>query len=144
MANRFLSGHVRIAGTDDESIFESDEHIDATRAVQTVVGTDQPAVHLSIEPVRWGGECRVELDLTAVTVGNGDVQISGTAKLFEGTSENTTDMEEQKDFNFLVPRNTTINTEAAQHNVQLSSDGWGGGDHAEIGAVFTNVIIEEE
>lgn len=141
---RNLSGVVIIKGTDDENWPFDDEHVSATRSVQQILDIDQPAVQIFIEPVRWGGECRVEVVLTARAVSDGQIQIEGNAKFFEGTSENTQDLEEEKAIVFLVLKNTRKNTEAAKYDVQLSNSGLGGGDHAEIGFSFSNYIVEDE
>ena len=66
------------------------------------------------------------------------VQIEGNAKLFEGTSEGSSDLEDEKVVNFTVPRGGV----AAHHNVQLRTTEVGGGDHAEIGISFTNSVVE--
>lgn len=141
---RQLSGFVVIRGTDDENWPFDNEHVEQTRSVQTVLDIDQAAQVVNIEPVRWGGECRVELGLTARAVSDGQIQIEGSAKLFEGDNENTSDLEQEKTVNFLVPRTTRNNSEPARHDVQLVSEGFGGGDHAEISMVFTNVLVEED
>ena len=141
---RQLSGIVIIEGTDDEIWPWVDETIRREYSVGAVLDIDQPAVRLEVPHVRWGGECRVEVDLTARAVGNGQIQVEGTTKLFEGTSEDTEDLAEAKVVTFLVPRNTRHNTEAVRHDVQLSNRGFGGGDHAEIYFTCTNYLVEED
>lgn len=138
MARR-LAGTVIIDGTDDEYWPQSDEFVHKAFNVQTVLDIGQPTSALDIEDVRWGGECRVEVRLTARVVGAGEIQIEGNAKLFEGVSEDTTDLEDQQVFSFTVARGGI----AAHHTVQLRSTGAGGGDHAEIGLSFTNSLVEE-
>jgi hypothetical protein len=108
--------------------------------VQIILDVGQSASKLEIPDVRWGGECRVETALTARAVGRGEVQIEGNAKLFEGTSESTSDLEDDKVVSFTVPRGVT----PAHHHIQLRNTETFGGDHAEIGLSFTNSIIEEE
>jgi hypothetical protein len=141
---RQLTGNVRITGTDDENWPETDERIDVTTPVSLTLDSDQPAVNLDIPHVRWGGECRVEVQVSARTVGDGAIQVEGEARLYEGNSENTTDLEDRKSLVFSVPRNTRSNTRAARHFVQLVNAGAGGGDHAEITFNFFNTIVEDE
>ncbi|KPV49973.1 hypothetical protein SE17_29615 [Kouleothrix aurantiaca] len=141
---RQLSGIVVINGTDDENWPFDDEKVTRTYSVQSILDIDQPAVPLEIPYVRWGGECRVEVAIMARAVGGGEIQIEGNAKLFEGTDEDTQDLEEEKVVTFLVPRNTRKYVEPAKYDVNLSNAGFGGGDHAEIGFSFTNYIVEEE
>lgn len=143
MARR-LAGTVIVNGTDDENWPESDERVHRVHNVSMVLNVDQPAQAVDIPDVRWGGECRVEVRLTARAVGNGNIQVEGNAKLFEGTSEDTTDLEEEKVVTFTVPRTTASNPNATHHFVQLRNEGVGGGDHAEIGLSFTNSLIEED
>lgn len=141
---RLLAGTVSINGTDDESWPFDDEKVSATRPVNGVfLDINQPAVVLDIPPVKWGGECRVEVRVTARVVEGEQIQIEGSVKLFEGTDEETQDLEEEKAVTFLVPRTTRSQPLPAYHSVQLSNAGIGGGDHAEIDFSFTNSIAEE-
>jgi len=137
MARR-LSGLVIVDGTDDEWWPESDEHVHREVPIQMVLGEGQPAAAIAIPDVRWGGECRVELWLTARAQQDGVVQIEGNAKLFEGTSESTADLEDEQTVAFTVPRGGI----PAHHRVQLRNTETFGGDHAEIGISFTNSVIE--
>jgi hypothetical protein len=98
----------------------------------------QPASAMDVPDVRWGGECRVEVRLTARVVSGNTVQIEGNAKLFEGTSEDTTDQEDEQVVSFTVPKGGV----AAHHGIQLRNTGTGGGDHAEISLSFTNSLVE--
>jgi hypothetical protein len=59
---------------------------------------------------RWGGECRVELDLIGQVMDNSDVRVTGTALNNEGTTENTNDLDGRIDFTVLVPRGKTTST----------------------------------
>jgi hypothetical protein len=136
---RRLAGTVRIDGTDDEYWPKEDEVIHKTFTINLVLDDGQPTTALDIPDVRWGGECRVELRLIAKIVDNGRVQVEGSAKLFEGSSENTTDLEDEQTVTITVPRGGT----PVHHTVQLRSTGIGGGDHAEIGFSLTNSVVEE-
>jgi hypothetical protein len=77
--------------------------------------------------------------LTARAVGRGEIQVEGNAKFFEGVTENTGDLEDQKTVSFTVPRGGL----AAHHNIQLRNTEVFGGDHAEIGLSFTNSLVED-
>jgi len=135
---RRLAGTVIIDGTDDEFWPQSDEKVHRVFNVQMMLDEGQPASAMDIPDVRWGGECRVEVRLTARVVSGNTVQIEGNAKLFEGTSEDTTDKEDEQVISFTVPKGG----EAAHHGIQLRSTGTGGGDHAEISLSFTNSLVE--
>jgi hypothetical protein len=142
---RLLQGQVGINGVDDESWPFSDERISLVRSVNGVyLDHAQPAVQLDIPDVRWGGECRVEVRVNARVVDNDQLQVEGNVKLFEGDSENTQDLEEERGVSFLVGRSTRGNNfAAAHHNVRLTSRGIGGGDYADIAFSFTNTLAEE-
>lgn len=127
-------------GTDDENWPWSDEHGHAEQGVDTVLDVGQPASVISVTPLRWGGECRVELDLTAQVVQKNAVQILGEARLYEGTSENTDDLEDRRQVSFTVPKGG----KPVRRQINLRNSGLGGGDHAEIRITLTNSIWETE
>lgn len=81
--------------------------------------------------------------MTARVLEGEQIQIEGNLKLFEGTSEDTQDLEEEKVVVFLVLKTTRSQPLPAHHSVQLNSRGIGGGDHAEIDFSFTNHVVEE-
>lgn len=134
MARRLtVSGY--ISGVDDET-FGSNEYGNASLTRETVLSDSQPQNVLSLE-CRWGGECRVELTLVAQALDNGDVRVNGNAKLFEGTSESTGDLDGQRDFVVLVPKGQN-----ASHSERVNNDDEGG-DYADITVTFNNSIVED-
>lgn len=135
---RRLAGTVIIDGTDDEFWPQSDEKVNRVFNVQMMLDEGQPASAIDIPDVRWGGECRVEVRLTARVVAGNAVQIEGNAELFEGISEATTNKEDEQVVSFTVPKGGV----ATHHGIQLRSAGTGGGDHAEISLSFTNSLVE--
>jgi hypothetical protein len=137
---RVLNGLIMTDGTDDENWPWSDEKIHTQHRVQMMLDENSPASEIQVPHVRWGGECRVELDLRAAVVGSGQVQLEGEARFYEGDDENTVDLEDRKTISFLVPKGGRT----AQHNVNLVNSGTGGGDHAEIRMTFTNAFFEPE
>jgi len=136
---RRLAGIVRIDGTDDEIWPQSNEVIHRSFAIDITLDEGVPATALDIPDVRWGGECRVEVRVTARYVNGGRVQVEGIAELFEGSSENTNDREDRQTITFLVPRGGR----PVHHRTQLRNRGIGGGDHAEIEFSLTNSLVEE-
>ena len=105
-----------------------------------VLDVGQPAAAIDVPDVRWGGECRVELRLMARALEKGAVQVEGVARLFEGASEDTDDLEDEKTVTFQVPKGGV----PVHHQIQLRSTGAGGGDHAEIRISLTNAKVEDE
>lgn len=117
--------------TDDES-FGADEHGTKTQTVSAFLSGQQTQNVLHMQK-GVGGEVRVELDLIAQALVNGDIRITGTAKLFEGTSESSNDLDGIRDFNFLVPKD-----QFAPFAIEITNDDEGG-DHAEIFMNCTNL-----
>jgi hypothetical protein len=135
---RNLAGTVIIDGTDDELWPQSDQKVHRVFNIQMMLDEAQPASAMDIPDVRWGGECRVEVRITAKVISGNAIQIEGNAKLFEGASEDTTDQEDEQVVSFTVPKGGV----AAHHGIQLRNSGTGGGDHAEISLSFTNSLVE--
>jgi hypothetical protein len=70
-------------------------------------------------------------------VDNQSVRIDGNAKLFEGTSEDTNDLDGETTFTFIVPRGRTVSNAQQVRNTDE------GGDFADIRISATNTIVEE-
>ncbi len=120
---RRLSVNVNINGTDDESI-GPDEH-GSSSFNREITLNDNQARQLPGPPngdLRWGGECRVELLLTAQKNDNGDVRLDGVALLFEGTSESTTDLDGRAAFSIVIPRGQTLTHSLMVHNTDEGGD----------------------
>jgi len=134
MARR-LTASANISGVDDET-FGSDEYGQASFTQETILSNSQPQNVLHME-CRWGGECRVELDLIGQVMDNGDIRISGKALLFEGTSESTSDLDGKTEFTVLVPRGKTTSSSQTVKNTDE------GGDYANITMTFNNSLVED-
>lgn len=123
---RRLSGHATIHGVDDEYSPQSDETVTAHRGIDAKVS--RTGVKLPVKSVKWGGECRVEVDASAILEPESrEIHVSGEARLFEGTSENTEDLEDTARYSFSVPPDRTENA-----TVYLKNHESGGGDHATV------------
>ena len=136
-----LKGNVFINGVDDE--WGSDEYGELDRDIDIHVRLEKQ--ELRIPHLRWGGECRVELDLVAQLLNKDTVGISGSAALFEGTSEDTNDLEDIKQIQLIVPMYRFIVPEDEQRagmneSFRLENRGTGGGDYADI---FLNFTVQE-
>ncbi len=55
-----------------------------------------------------GGEVRGELDMDARLLGNGDVRLKGSIRLYEGTSETSEDLDGERYFSFIVKKGMTV------------------------------------
>jgi hypothetical protein len=67
----------------------------------------------------------------------GDVRIYGVALLFEGTSEDTSDLDGRTEFTFLVPRGKMVSNSQKVRNTDE------GGDFATIDMTVNNSIVEQ-
>jgi hypothetical protein len=143
---RILAGNVVVFGTDHED-FGSNEHpTDNTRPLDKLMFAGQGSIGIPVAPVRWGGECRVEIDVEAELIVEADnaIRIRGNTRFFEGASEDTTELEDAKGFEFFVGR-TLNNAPPTLFQVDLrNSTVIGGEDHAEIVFTLTNRQAETE
>ncbi|AWS44525.1 hypothetical protein DKM19_27425 [Streptosporangium sp. 'caverna'] len=106
---RALVGIVRVDGRDKSDIGK-DDYIHEPRAVDRLLIENQDTLIPEVHDYRWGGECRVEIDMHArllpprdgASVGNIDVW--GQARFYEGDSESTNELEDSKNFSFSVPQ----------------------------------------
>jgi hypothetical protein len=133
---RMLAGTVIIDGMDDET-FGSNEFGHSVQTIQMFLDAGQPANSLRIKPLRFGGEVRIEADVTAHVVNNSAIQVAGVGKLYEGDSENTDDLDDQENITFTVPKG-----KSATFASQLRNSGAGGGDTGTITFFLTNTIVE--
>ena len=117
----------------DDETFGSNEAGTAQMTRVAIVTDDQPSDVMHLEK-GVGGEVRVELDLNAVALSNGDVRVEGDAKLYEGTSEQTMDLDGQRLFTVLVPRDRFVS-----RHVTIRNDAEGG-DFANIVLNFSNRV----
>lgn len=139
MARR-VAGTVIVDGTDDEYWPFSDERVHREFTVDTVLDEGQPAQGIAIPDVRWGGECRVEIQMTARAEVSGRVQVEVDARLFEGTTEGTNDQEDQQ----VVTLTVLKGGRPAHERINLRNTETMGGDHATISLSFTNSLVEDD
>jgi hypothetical protein len=123
-----------IHGVDDE-IFTPDEHCHIEDSTVVVLKDPVPRKLMYLE-CRWGGEARVELTLNGRRFNNGAVLVTGVARLYEGTSEDTQDLDGEKDISISVPKGQTVNISPRVENTDE------GGDFADIGLSFHNAPVK--
>jgi hypothetical protein len=72
---RRLTGSAVVFGTDAEDI-GSDEHpTDNQRTIDKLMFAGQRPIGIGIAPVKWGGECRVEVDFEAEVIAGEDIAV---------------------------------------------------------------------
>jgi hypothetical protein len=124
-----ISGNM--SGVDDET-FGSNDFLNEPyhdRIVLTQLDVPQNSVPFS---KGWGGECRLEVTITARLQSNGSILVIVNGKLFEGDSESTTDLDDEKTQTVFVPRGNL----PIPFNMQLINGG--AGDTGTISLTFTN------
>ncbi len=119
-----------IAVTDDET-FGANEHADGDQSGEAVITNQMPQELITMVQT-CGGEVRIELRLDARATEGGDVLVTGKALLYEGTSEQTDDLDGQESVNFLAPRD---NFTHKSYTVRNQDEG---GDFAEITMTVSN------
>lgn len=87
---------------------------------------------------KCGGEIRVELSVIVKQMSNGSINVSGEALLFEGTSENTTDLDGKGTFNENILANTAKKISFRVNNTDE------GGDYTDISLEFTNTKLNDQ
>jgi hypothetical protein len=119
-----------ISAVDDNS--GDDEHGDTSVSGVAHVSNYLPS-GLVKTSFSVGDEVRVELELHASIADNNFVRIQGVSKLFEGTSADTDDLEDDEVIDLQIAPD--IQTE---YKIHLVNSGLGGGDTADIVLNLTN------
>lgn len=138
---RLLSGTAHMYAMDHERIGRNEhgERVIPVHILLTDIGVANKA---QVPSLRVGGEVRLELDLFAsIHDSNGMILINGEARLYEGDSDTTTDLEDAKQFKLEIPRKKQVT-----HTIDLynSGDLGGGGDIGRISLYLTNTLVEED
>jgi hypothetical protein len=108
----------------DYEVFGSNEYPPPFNTTRTVILTDDMPQGLLNFQSRWGGECRAEFNTLVQRLNNGDVRIYGDLKLFEGTSEDTNDLDGVTVVDFICPKSTSLPWEVYVRNNDENDDDW--------------------
>jgi LGFP repeat len=106
--------------TDDET-FGSNEHNSGDKSGEVVVTNGSPQEIINMVTTA-GGEMRVELPINVQVMTNGDAKGTGTSKLYEGTSEQTDDLDGTLDVDFLIPRDGFVSKSYTIRNTDEGGD----------------------
>jgi hypothetical protein len=128
-----------ISGVDDETWPFSDELMHQSIQARIVLTAQDIPQDLVTFSKGWGGECRLEVTMTAKLQTAGFIRVEVNGKLFEGTSETTDDLEDEKTLTALVPRGGV----PVPFTMQLHSKGLGGGDAGTVNVTFVNSLVDE-
>ena len=108
----------------DYEVFGSNEYPAPYHTTRTVILTnDMPQGLLNFQR-RWGGECRTEIKVLAQRTDSRNVRIYGDLKLFEGTSEDTQDLDGVTEVDFVCPKSTIMPYEVFVRNNAEDDDDW--------------------
>lgn len=113
-----INAHMEL--TDDET-FGSNEHNSGDKFGEVVITSDSPQEIINMV-VKAGGEMRVELPINVQARASGDTKATGTAKLYEGTSEETDDLDGTLDVDFLIPRDGFVSKGYTIRNTDEGGD----------------------
>lgn len=86
--------------------------------------------------LRFGGEVRGEIHLDGKVQGT-DIYVKGWADLFEGTSEDTTDLDGREAVEFRIPKGQTVD-----HSVHVTNTDEGSQDYVHWDLSMSNNIVE--
>ncbi|MBW4569585.1 MAG: hypothetical protein KME31_16625 [Tolypothrix carrinoi HA7290-LM1] len=139
---RHLVGSLNIHAKDDESVGK-DEFLNIPNLEIDKFLNDNGQVVTIVDGIwRWGGECRLEAKFFAQVIGGGIVSVFGEVLLFEGTSENTSDLDGRQSVKFEVPRTTSSNPNPTKRFIEVNNTDEGG-DYAHLNFTLRNLITEE-
>jgi len=110
-----------ISVTDDET-FGSNEHASGGKHGEAIVTHLLPQELITMVQT-CGGEVRIELRLNAqTTTSEEDVIVTGDILLYEGTSEQTDDLDGQESVNFIIPRDSSTRKSYTVRNQNEGGD----------------------
>ena len=113
-----INAHMEL--TDDET-FGSNEHNSGDKSGEVVVTNGSPQEIINMVTTA-GGEMRVELPISVQAMANGDTRATGQSKLYEGTSEQTDDLDGTLDTDFLIPRDGFVSKSYTIRNTDEGGD----------------------
>lgn len=108
-------------GRDKENFGPDEIYNPGPEYLELDLGPDK-RVSTSARTYRWGGELRTEYTITLRLVANNAIEVAVKGKLFEGTSEDTTDLDGQGAVTFQVPAGQTVGATLTIKNTAESDD----------------------
>jgi hypothetical protein len=140
---RLLGGVARVDGKDADDWPDTDDWVHTAHSINRAVPGDGQWHPLNIPHVRWGGECRLEIDVSALAKGDGTVRVQGWSYFYEGASEDTGEEEDRQEIDFIVPKNTAAFPTPYETSYELRNTvAIGPEDFARITFSLTNYITE--
>lgn len=141
MANpRMLVASGALSGVDHERLATNEPMHLPVYAKVVLTETDVPQSFATWSK-GWGGECRLEVKLTARLLAENRILVTVNGKLFEGDSEATTELEDEKEESIAIPRSHPISFTMNLYNSGIVG---GGGDSGTISLTFINTPVDED
>ena len=110
-----IGGDMIVYGLDDEPFYEANESIRRKMPLDIYVGPQNKGYeYVALQQFRWGGECRLEVDIGARGITEDSVEMAIHLRLFEGTSESTRDLDGEKIYKFLVGYDGILDEDGAE------------------------------
>jgi hypothetical protein len=116
--------HITVTGTTefhDYETFGSDEHGTFGFRQETTLSTNDVGSTLLTWRQGFGGEERVEMDIDGSLRADGVLAVTIQTRFYEGATEGTTEMEDSKVFQTIVPEGQTSNFQVHLRN---DEDDW--------------------
>jgi len=122
MTNRLIKLQGNIAAADDDTFGFDKGHV--LIFGEAFVRSDDRPVKLGHYELRVGGEVRAELDVHVSVRASLTAEVTGLARLFEGTSSDTNDLDGSRSFSFTVPPFKTVKHLINLENGEAGSFDW--------------------
>ncbi|KOC07818.1 hypothetical protein AFLA70_62g003750 [Aspergillus flavus AF70] len=123
-----------LSGVDNE-FFGTHERMYRPVYTRVVLSEDAPQTFFTWSE-GWGGECRLEVTITAQLNQNRHIFVTVNGKFYEGTSEATMDLADEQTQSALVPKSGL----PIPFSLQFFNREPFGGDTATISVTFVNVV----
>ncbi|KAF7594173.1 hypothetical protein BBP40_010022 [Aspergillus hancockii] len=133
-ASRALVASGALSGVDDE-FFSAPERMHRPVYAKVVLSEEVPQTFFTWSE-GWGGECRLDVTVTAQLNKNWHIFVTVNGKFYEGTSEANMDLEDDQTQTALVPKSSV----PIPFTLQLFNREPFGGDTATISLTFVNVV----
>lgn len=129
-----VTAKIHIFAVDDEWWPQDPETKTKVAVLSGTLTTAEPAISMGRVTLGVGGELRIEVDVYATALAYGKILIEGEARLYEGTSEKSQDLDGRKKFELVVEKNTSRSHSIRVKNVDE------GGDYADVSMRFNNSV----
>ncbi|KAB8077244.1 hypothetical protein BDV29DRAFT_199206 [Aspergillus leporis] len=136
-APRVLVVSGALSGVDDE-FFGAHERMHRPVYARVVLSEEEVPQTFFTWSEGWGGECRLEVIITAQLNKNRHIFVTVNGKFYEGTSEATRDLADEQTQSALVPKGGL----PIPFSLQFFNREPFGGDTATISVTFVNVVEE--